>query len=123
MRLIWDAHLKADFILIAIPIITFPSFAQQVILTDASWVFSHCENHLDPELKETSGATRVSRHRVTRKEKSRIARTPKSIEALLRETARKGYPDPEDVDNPMITPQDHGIRQSGRVLELQNKDL
>ena len=34
-----------------------------------------------------------------------------------------GYPDPKEVDNPMITPQHYYIRQSGRVLELQNKDL
>ena len=43
-----EAHLKADFLLIIIPIITFLSFAQQVILTVASWLFSHEENHLDP---------------------------------------------------------------------------
>ena len=48
---------------------------------------------------------------------------PKSIEVLLRETARRGYPDPEEVDNPMIAPQDYHIRESGRVLEFQNKDL
>ena len=30
----------------------------------------------------------------------------KGIEVLLRETARMGYPDPEDVDNPKIAPQD-----------------
>ena len=58
----------------------------------------------------------MSKHRVTRKEK-------KGIEALLRETARKGCPDPEEVNNPIIAPQDYDIRQSGRVLELQNKDL
>ena len=65
----------------------------------------------------------MSKHRVTRKEKVRIARTPNGSEALLRETARKGYPDPEEVNNPMIAPQDYDIRQSGRVLEHQNKDL
>ena len=48
---------------------------------------------------------------------------PKGIEVLLRETARKGYPDPEDVDNPMIALQNYDGRQSGRVLELQNRDL
>ena len=47
----------------------------------------------------------------------------KGIEVLLRETARKGYPDPEEVDNPMITPQDDVVRQSGRVFELQIRDL
>ena len=42
---------------------------------------------------------------------------------MLRETARKGYPDPEEVDNHMIAPQDYDVRQSGRVLEIQNRDL
>ena len=57
------------------------------------------------------------------KRKGEDSSYPKGIEALLRETARKGYPDPEEVSNPMITPQDCDVRQSGRVLELQNKDL
>ena len=47
----------------------------------------------------------------------------KGIEALPRETARNGYPDQENVDNPMIAPGHYEVRQSGRVLELQNKDL
>ena len=46
---------------------------------------------------------------------------PKGIEVMLRETARKSYP--EDVDNPMTAPRYNEVRQSGRVLELQNKDL
>ena len=41
---------ESRLILMTIPIITFLSFAQQVILTVASWLFSHGENHLDPEL-------------------------------------------------------------------------
>ena len=48
---------------------------------------------------------------------------PRGIEILLRETAKKVYPDPEDVDNPMIAAQDYDVRQSGRVLELQNRAL
>ena len=40
---------------------------------------------------------------------------------MLRETARKSYP--ENVDSPMIARRDFEVRQSGRVLELQNKDL
>ena len=31
--------------------------------------------------------------------------------------------DPENVDNPMIPPQDYDVRPFGRVLELQNRDL
>ena len=41
---------------------------------------------------------------------------------MLNETAKKGYPDPENVDNLMIVPQDF-VRQPGRVLELQNRDF
>ena len=48
---------------------------------------------------------------------------PKGIEVMLRETARKSYPDPENIGNPVIAPQDYEVRQSGRVLELQNRDL
>ena len=47
----------------------------------------------------------------------------KSIEVLMREADRKGYPDPENLDNLMIAPQNYDSRQSGRVLELQNRDL
>ena len=53
----------------------------------------------------------------------RTARTPKAIEVLLRETARKSHPDLEDVDIPTIAPQDYDVRQSRRVLELQSRDL
>ena len=45
----------------------------------------------------------------------------KSIEVMLGETALKRYP--ENVDNPMIAQRDYEVRQSGRVLELQNQDL
>ena len=38
-------------------------------------------------------------------------------------TARKGCPNPENVDNPKIAPQDYDARQSRRVLELQNRSL
>ena len=65
----------------------------------------------------------MSVHRVTRKNKVRTARTPKSIEVLLRQTAQKDYPVLENVNNPMIAPQDYDVRQSGRVLELHNRDL
>ena len=48
---------------------------------------------------------------------------PKATEGLLKATARKNYPNSEDVDNPMLAPQDYDVRQSGRVLELPNRDL
>ena len=40
---------------------------------------------------------------------------------MLRETARKSCP--ENVDSPMVAPRDYEVRQSGLVLELQDKDL
>ena len=57
------------------------------------------------------------------KEQAEDSQYSKSVEILLRETARKGYPEPENVDNPLIAPQDCEVRQSRRVLELQNRDL
>ena len=59
------------------------------------------------------------------KEKERAEDSPytKAIEAMLKETARKSFPDLENIGNPMIAPQDYEVRQSGRVLELHNRDL
>ena len=42
---------------------------------------------------------------------------PKTIEVLLSETARKNNPKSENVDNPVIAPQDYDVRQSRRVLD------
>ena len=64
----------------------------------------------------------MSVHRVWRK-KVEDSSYLKRIEVLLRETARNGYPDPENIDSPMIAHQDYKINQCGRVLELQNRDL
>ena len=44
-------------------------------------------------------------------------------ESQLRAAAQRGYPNPEDAEDPMIAPPDYDVRQSGRVLELQNRDL
>ena len=40
---------------------------------------------------------------------------------MLSETTRQSYP--ENFDNPMIAHRGYEVRQSERVLELQNKDL
>ena len=55
------------------------------------------------------------------KEQTEDSSYRKSIDVMLRETARKSYP--ENDDSPMIAPRDYEVRQSGPVLELQNKDL
>ena len=44
------------------------------------------------------------------KEQAEESSYPKGIEVMLRETARKRYPDQENMDNPMIAPQDYEIR-------------
>ena len=37
--------------------------------------------------------------------------------------AQRGNPNPDDAEDPMMAPPDYEIRQTGRVLELQNRDL
>ena len=45
----------------------------------------------------------------------------RGVESQLKAAAQRGYP--EDVEDPMVAPPDSDIHQSGRVLELQNKDF
>ena len=45
----------------------------------------------------------------------------RGVEVQLRMAAQRGFT--EDATDPMVAPQDFDIRQSGRVLELQNSDL
>ena len=123
VRSIRDDHLKGDFILIITPIVTFLNLAQQVILIVASWLFSHGENHLDPETWGNFGATRVCEYKANENRRGEDSSHRKGIEVLLTETARKGYPDTENVDNPKSAPQGYVVRQSGRGWELQNWDL
>ena len=81
----------------------------------------------DPELWENSR----KRTQGNEKRKGEDSSYPKGIEVLLSETAQQGFPDPEEVDNPMITPQDFDIRQSGtslgaptqRLLDTTNRSL
>ena len=55
------------------------------------------------------------------KEQAEDSSYPKGIEVMLRETSRKSDPDSENIDNPVIVPQDYEVRQSGRVLELRKQ--
>ena len=73
----------------------------------------NCEKILEQHMCE--------RTQSNKKEQAENSSYLKSIEVMLGETARKRYP--ENVDNPLIAPRDYEVRQSGRVLELQNKDL
>ena len=47
----------------------------------------------------------------------------RGIESQFRAAAQRAYRDQEDATDPMVAPQDYDVRQSGRVLELQNRDL
>ena len=53
-----------------------------------------------------------TRERTQSKEKEQAEDSSYSegIEVWLRETARKGFPDPENVDNPVLAPQDYNVR-------------
>ena len=84
---------------------------------------SHVETHLDPESWENFGATRVNEYKANENRRGEDSSHPKGIEIFVRETAKKGYPDPQNFDNPMSAPLDYDVRQCGRVLELQNRDL
>ena len=62
----------------------------------------------------------MSEHGITRKNKLTTARTPRRLKACRRRRLGRTIQNP--VDNPMIALQDY-VLQSGRVLELQNRDL
>ena len=47
----------------------------------------------------------------------------RGVESQLWATARRIYPKSEYADNPMVAPPENDVRQSGRVLELQNRNL
>ena len=79
-----------------------------------------CESRLDPELRKKLWSNTCESIHNNQKERAEDNSYPKSIDIMLRETARKSYP--ENVDSPMIAPRDYEVRQSGRALELQNRD-
>ena len=51
----------------------------------------------------------------------RITLISRVLKLCSEKTARKSCP--EDVDNSTVAPQDYEVRQSGRLLDLQNTDL
>ena len=53
------------------------------------------------------------------KEDAEDSSYPKSIEVMLRETARKSYP--ENDDNPMLAPRDQDVRQSDESWSFRTK--
>ena len=123
VSLIRDAHLKADFILILTPMITFLNLSQQVILICCFMAILSRWKPPGPRImREFWSNSRVRMHR-NEKRRGEDSSHPEGIEIFVRETAKKGYPDPQNFDNPMIALQDYDVRQSGRGLELQNRDL
>ena len=48
---------------------------------------------------------------------------PEGLVILLKETAKRNRPTSEAADRPENAPQDHDIRQSERVLEIQNRNF
>ena len=62
---------------------------------------------LGPGFVRNSGETLGSVRRITRRKQAENSWHPKSIEVMLRKTARKSYP--ENVDSPMIAPQEYEV--------------
>ena len=60
----------------------------------------------------------VNTHTVKRKKQTADDSCLRGVEGQLRAAAQRGYPNPEDAEDPMIAPPDYDVRQSGRVLEL-----
>ena len=81
----------------------FLRFAQQVILFVASWLF-YGKTLPGPRIMRKLWSNTRECTQSNEKEQAEDSSYPKSIEVLLRETARKGCPDPENVDNRMIEP-------------------
>ena len=77
---------------------------------------------LGPRIVRKLWSNTCERTQSEQKEQVEDSSYPKGIEVLLRETARKSYPDPENVDTPLIAPRDYEVRQLVRVLVLQNED-
>ena len=47
----------------------------------------------------------------------------RGVEGLVRAASQWGYPNPEDAEDPMMAPPADEIRQSGKVPELQSREL
>ena len=61
----------------------------------------------------------MSVRRVRGRNKLRTALIPRVLKLSEKKQLGRSYP--ENVENPMLAPQDFYVRQSGRVFELQNK--
>ena len=121
VKSILDVHLKTNFILI------FDNNNHSVYIRSASDL--DCCFMATPSWRKQPGLIIMRiiwsnpRERILgcEKRQDEDSSYPDSIEILLWETANRNYPKPEDVDNPMIAPQDFDFRQSERVLVFHNR--
>ena len=67
--------------------------------------------------------SRVHEYKATIKDEVRTALTPKVLKSWWGRRLKRGVQTQENDDNPMIAPQDYDVRQSGRGLKLQHRDL
>ena len=100
MRSTRDAHLKADFILILTPIITFLNLAQQVILICCFMAILSRRKPPGPRIMRKFWSNSRVRIQGNGKRRCEDSSHPKGIEVFVRETAKNGCPDPEKFDNP-----------------------
>ena len=63
----------------------------------------------------------VSKQTTKKRKKTEDNSREKGAESQLRVAAQRCFP--EYAADPMVAPPDYDIRQSGRVVELQNRDL
>ena len=109
-RSTWDALLKADFMSITRPIITNNHLLQLRSPDDLGCCFMAVLSWWKPTWTQNYQKLWTNtRERTQSKEKDQAedsSQFPRVVEVLLRETARKGCPDPENIVHPMIAPQD-----------------
>ena len=85
-----------------------------MILIVALWPFSLKGKPVGPRIKRRLWSNIATGHSVISRKRG--------VEGLQRAAAQRSYPTPEEAKDSM-EPTDYEIRQSGRVLELQNRDL
>ena len=71
-------------------------------------------------MRKLRSNTRECKRRVRRRNKLKTSLIPRVLKSCSETQLGRAI---QNVDNPMIAPRDYEVRQSGRVLELQNKDL
>ena len=96
MSLIRDAHLKADFILILTPIITFLNLSQEVILICCFKAILSRGKPPGPRIMREFWSNSLERIQGNDKRRGEDSSHPKGIEVMVRETAKKGCPDPRE---------------------------